>query len=110
MAVVLGGIQNVLSKSSKYGLFDSTKEMTYIPIDEELKSKGKAAVDVIGARAAKSGGAFIQSLLFMLFPAATYTTISPILMVILIIICIIWIVDVNLLNKAYLKFANKNTD
>ncbi|MBP9791994.1 MAG: NTP/NDP exchange transporter [Rickettsiales bacterium] len=110
MAVVLGGIQNVLSKSSKYGLFDSTKEMTYIPIDEELKSKGKAAVDVIGARAAKSGGAFIQSLLFMLFPAATYTTISPILMVILIIICIIWILDVNLLNKAYLKFVNKNTD
>lgn len=110
MAVLLGGIQNVLSKASKYGLFDSTKEMTYIPIDEELKSKGKAAVDVIGARVAKSGGAFIQSLLFMLFPAATYTTISPILMVILIVISIIWIIDVNLLNKEYLKFLNKNTE
>lgn len=108
VAVLLGAIQNVLSKSSKYGLFDSTKEMTYIPIDDELKSKGKAAVDVIGARLAKSGGAFIQSLLFMLFPAATYTTISPILMIILIVVAIIWIVDVNLLNKEYLKFLNKN--
>lgn len=109
-AVMLGGIQNILSKSSKYGLFDSTKEMTYIPIDEELKSKGKAAVDVLGARLAKSGGAFIQSLLFMLFPAATYTTISPILMVFLIIVAIIWIVDVNLLNKEYLKYLNKDNN
>ena len=108
IAVLLGSIQNILSKSSKYGLFDSTKEMTYIPIDEELKSKGKAAVDVIGARVAKSGGAFIQSLLFMLFPAATYTTISPILMIILIIVAIIWIVDVNLLNKEYLKYLEKH--
>lgn len=109
VAVVLGGVQNILSKSSKYGLFDSTKEMTYIPIDEELKSKGKAAVDVIGARAAKSGGAFIQSLLFMLFPAATYTTISPVLMIILIVVSIAWIIDVNLLNREYLKYLNKNT-
>ena len=110
LAVVLGGIQNVLSKSSKYGLFDSTKEMTYIPIDEELKSKGKAAVDVIGARVAKSGGAFIQSLLFMLFPAATYTTISPVLMVVLILVAILWIVDVNLLNKEYLKYLKKDAE
>lgn len=110
VAVLLGAIQNVLSKSSKYGLFDSTKEMTYIPIDDELKSKGKAAVDVIGARLAKSGGAFIQSLLFMLFPAATYTTISPILMVVLIVVAIIWIVDVNLLNKEYLKYLKKDNN
>lgn len=110
VAVLLGAIQNVLSKSSKYGLFDSTKEMTYIPIDDELKSKGKAAVDVIGARLAKSGGAFIQSLLFMLFPAATYTTISPILMIVLIVVAIIWIVDVNLLNKEYLKYLKKDNN
>lgn len=110
LAVVLGGVQNVLSKSSKYSLFDSTKEMTYIPIEEELRSKGKAAVDVIGARFAKSGGALIQSLLFMIFPAATYASISPILMIIFAIVAIIWILNVRVLNKEYLKYLNKSNN
>jgi len=110
LAVVLGGVQNVLSKSSKYSLFDSTKEMTYIPIEEELRSKGKAAVDVVGARLAKSGGALIQSLLFILFPAATYSSISPFLMVIFAIVAIVWIINVNVLNKEYLGYLSRAKD
>lgn len=112
MAVMLGAAQNILSKSAKYSFFDSTKEMAYIPADEEIRSKGKAAVDVVGARLAKSGGAFIQSLIFMIFPAATFTAISPYLMVIFTIIVIIWLFDVSALNKAYKKLLlskNKTT-
>ncbi len=107
IAIMLGATQNILSKSSKYGLFDPTKEMTYIPIEEELKSKGKAAVDVLGARFAKSGAAFIQSSIFIIFPTATYSSISPFLMVIFTIIALIWIIDVNLLNKEYLQYLKK---
>ena len=107
LAVLLGAVQNVLSKSSKYSLFDSTREMTYIPIDEELRSKGKAAVDVVGARLAKSGGALVQSMLFMIFPAATYTSIAPFLMIVFAIVTIIWIKNVSALNKEYLKYISK---
>jgi AAA family ATP:ADP antiporter len=63
IAVFLGLLQNVLGKATKYAFFDSTKEMAYIPLDEALKSKGKAAADVIGGRLGKSGGALTQQLL-----------------------------------------------
>jgi AAA family ATP:ADP antiporter len=109
LAVLLGFAQNVFSKATKYSFFDPTKEMSYIPIDNELKTKGKAAVDIVGARVAKSGGALIQSAIFLIFPAATFVSISPYLMIIFIIISLIWIVDVKLLYKEYTKFLSKSS-
>lgn len=101
VAVNIGAIQNVLSKSTKYTLFDSTKEMSYVPLGDELKTRGKAAADVIGTKLGKSAGAFTQMVIFMLIPAATYQSISGILMVIFFIICVVWIWAVVQLNGEY---------
>ena len=91
LAIIIGAIQNVLSKSSKYTLFDSTKEMSYVPLDEQLKTRGKAAADMIGTKLGKSASALLQSMIFVIIPTATYSSISPFLMVVFAIICIIWI-------------------
>lgn len=88
-AVLVGLIQNVMSKSAKYSLFDPTKEMTYIPLDQESKVKGKAAIDVVGSRLGKAGGSFLQQGLFFIGPLAV---ITPYIAIIIFVIISAWIV------------------
>ncbi len=103
LAVIIGAVQNILSKSTKYSLFDSTKEMTYIPLSLELRTKGKAAVEVIGLKFGKSLGAFSQSFLFIFMPTASFDSVTIYLMVIFILIIILWVWNIGKLNKEYVK-------
>lgn len=106
-AVIVGATQNILSKSTKYSLFDSTKEMAYIPLSLELRIKGKAAVEVIGTKLGKSLGAIIQSSIFMLMPGSTFDSITTYLLTIFIIVIIIWLWSIGQLNHQYLKLSDK---
>lgn len=62
-ALLIGTAQNVVSKVTKYSLFDPCKEMAYIPLGPDAKVRGKAAVDVLGARLGRSVGSASQQLL-----------------------------------------------
>lgn len=115
IAVFIGLLQNVMGKATKYAFFDSTKEIAYIPLDEALKSKGKAAADVIGGRMGKSGGALIQQFLLTIAlsfnstlvnvkPGEALISLSPILFIIFILVMTVWLFSVNLLSK---EFENK---
>lgn len=105
MAVGVGAIQNIMAKGSKYSIWDTSREMLYIPLDEELRTRGKAAVDVISSKIGKSSSGLIQAIIFTIVPAATYTSISPILMVVFVIACIAWIYAVKEINEEYLKIV-----
>lgn len=108
-AVIIGAVQNILSKSSKYSLFDSTKEMAYIPLSLELRTKGKAAVEVIGLKFGKSLGAFIQSSMFILVPLATFDSAMKYLVILFSIVVCFWIWNVRKLGAEYTKLKeNKN--
>jgi ATP:ADP antiporter, AAA family len=67
VAVLFGTLTSLLSKTAKYALFDPTTQMAYIPLDNESKVKGKAAIDVLGSRLGKSGGSLIQQFLVVGF-------------------------------------------
>ncbi len=106
-AVIIGAVQNILSKSTKYSLFDSTKEMTYIPLSLELRTKGKATVEVIGLKFGKASGAFMQSFMFMLMPMATFDSVTVYLLAVFIVVVIIWIWNIKTLNKEYIKLQRE---
>lgn len=103
LAVSIGAVQNILAKGAKYSIWDTSKEMLYIPLDDQLRTKGKAAVDVISSKVGKSSSGLIQALIFTIFPAATLSSISSLLMVIFIIVCIFWI---HAVRKIYFEYLN----
>lgn len=107
-AVIVGAAQNILSKSTKYSLFDSTKEMAYIPLSVELRTKGKAAAEIVGAKLGKSLGAFVQSFIFIIFPSASFDSITPILMLVFLTIIFIWFIDLGKLNTEYKKLHEQD--
>ncbi len=67
LVVFFGSMQNCISRASKFTLFDSTKEMAFIPLSISEKLKGKAAIDGVGSRLGKSGGSIIHQSLLVIF-------------------------------------------
>ncbi|MFN7709891.1 MAG: Npt1/Npt2 family nucleotide transporter [Holosporales bacterium] len=99
-AAYVGAAQNILAKGTKYSMFDPTKEMAYIPLDQELKVKGKAAVDVIGGRLGKAGGGYVQQGL-LIATAGDIMTIAPYLGGVVAVCVGAWAMAVGALGKRY---------
>jgi AAA family ATP:ADP antiporter len=99
IAVVFGTIQSLLSKTSKYALFDPTTQMAYIPLDAESKVKGKAAIDVLGSRIGKSGGSLIQQGLVFVF--GNIINAAPVVGVIFYAVLFGWITAASRLSSLF---------
>ena len=105
LSVWVGQSNNLLSKSCKFSFFNVTREMAYIPLDAELKVKGKAAVDIMGGRVGKLGGSMIQFLLLSFTALGTQASIAPFLVGLLLVVLAIWVSAIYGLNKEFLALA-----
>ncbi len=104
MAVMLGSAQVILFKSLNYTFVDSTKEMAFMPLDRELRTKGKAAVDVIGSRFGKAFGAISQQLMFQ-FISPSIGDLAVELFILFVIIMATWTFSVFALNRRFLQIV-----
>ncbi len=99
LTVYSGSMQNGVSKGFKYCLFDATKEMSFLPLDEERRAKGKAAIDGLGSGLGKSGASLmIQGLIIVM---GSLSAASPAIAVILAVILVGWIGSVRRLGKSF---------
>jgi len=99
LAVFFGSMQNCMTKAAKFSVFDATKEMAFIPLSSEHKMKGKAAIDGIGSRMAKSGSAVIYQFLFLLF--GTPSACAPYVALIVFGLTGLWFLATLTLGKEY---------
>jgi AAA family ATP:ADP antiporter len=97
--LLLGSMQNIFTRASKYTFFDATKEIAFIPLNNESKLKGKAAIDGVGSRLGKSGGSVIHQGLLLFF--ATVSASSPYVAVIFLGVVLVWILAVVSLGKQF---------
>ncbi|QVL57000.1 MAG: NTP/NDP exchange transporter [Simkaniaceae bacterium] len=97
--VLLGAFQSIASKVVKYSFFDSTKEMAYIPLDQESKVKGKAAIDMVGSRLGKSSSSWLQVSMMALAGTGSVLAITPYLIPIVLGVAFYWSYSVRYLSK-----------
>ena len=95
MGVFFAGLAVVvLVKSGKYVFFDATKEVCYGPLSAEEKRTGKSAVDGVGARTGKAGGALLMMLLQWLVGVQSALELKWVIAVLIVAGCCIWIAAV----------------
>ena len=110
LAIWVGLFVDALVKSVKYCLFDSTKSMAYIPLDEDTRVKGQAAVEVIGGRAGKAGASAINYTLTNVISAGSKISAHlGIIIPIFAVTVVGWLMSVVGLSKKYEeKLAEQN--
>ncbi len=108
LSVVVGICNVVLIKSVKYVLFDPTKEAVYIPLDEETKVRGKAAVDGVGSRLGKSLGSIIISSLTVIVGSGSIENIRTPIVFIIIVVIVLWVLAVQALGKLKAEAEEKH--
>lgn len=104
LALWIGLMVDAISKGIKYCLFDTTKSMSFRPLDPDTQAQGQGAVEVLGGRGGKAGGAAITYfLLNVVSVGSTLLSHTKTLFVLFAVILMAWIFSVIKLSTLYEK-------
>ena len=92
--VLTGALLQVFSRGSKFSLFKPAEEMVYIGLDDESRTKGKAAIDVVGAQSGKSVGSVLQQMM-LIITGGSVSGIIPVLAIFYVTMLYQWKASVN---------------
>ena len=109
LLAVIGATQSIMMTAAFSCLYYPTKEMTYIPLDQGMKVKGKVAADVLGGSCGRAGSGIIQEGLLS-WSGGMDLTIVPYLTWLILGLFGTWFYSTYALGKKYLKlveFSNK---
>ncbi len=98
--VFIGALGLILSKGMKYSVFDTTKEIAFIPLEREVQSTAKAAVDGVGSRFGKSIGGVIQQALLLITGGVQADIVGPVAIIVF-LLGAGWIFSVRKLSHAF---------
>ena len=100
--VYLGAVMGICTKALKYSFFDPNKEIAYMPMSQEIKTKGKATIEVISNPLGKSGSSMILQGMILL--CGTLTDALPMIALYFVIVCCVWIYAVDNLGRNHSTF------
>lgn len=99
IAVFFGAAQSCLSKAAKYSVFDTTKELAFVPLDPETRMKSKAPIEAVAARFGKFGGSFVFQ--GLLLGCGTLSACIPYITVLLTFVIGFWMTSVKNLGLLF---------
>lgn len=108
IAVFFGATQTCLSKAAKYSVFDTTKEIAFIPLDHEIRLKSKAPIEVLGARFGKFGGSFVYQ--GLLLGVGSLSACIPMISVLLALVISFWISSTRNLGRLFNEKVKEQTE
>ena len=98
--VATGALLQVFAKGAKFSMFKPAEEMVYIGLDEQSRTKGKAAIDVVGAQTGKSAGSVLQQVL-LVASAGSMATSLPFMAAAFFGILVAWAAAVDRLDRLH---------
>jgi ATP:ADP antiporter, AAA family len=104
VVATFGSLHQVLTRTCRYTLFDSTKEISFTPLHIDSKVKGKAAIDGVGTRLGKSAGSLMMQMLLLVFGSLSAS--APYMAGIILVICGFWMNSVLKLGKEFHKLTD----
>lgn len=97
--VYSGAVMGICTKALKYSFFDPNKEIAYIPMGEEIKTRGKATIEVISNPLGKSGSSLILQSLILFY--GSLADALPMIALYFGMTCIVWIYVANEIGKTH---------